>query len=124
MQAIQAGCDLNVDRGPNWLFVKVGSIGDEADILCLADQLWSLLDRALTYRLVLEMDEIDILRSLLIGQLVLLQKRIHQHGGMLRISGLSADNWQVIERCSMASRFPAYRDRVEAVMGAPRPKPR
>jgi len=124
MPTIQAGCELDVDRGPNWLFVKVGSPGDEADILCLADQLWALLDRALTYRLVLEMDEIDVLRSLLIGQLVLLQKRIRRHGGMLRLSGVSADNRQVIERCSMADRFPAYRNRVEAVMGASGPKPR
>ena len=129
MPTIQAGCELDVDRGPNWLFVKIRSPGvrvsnDEADILCLADQVWALLDRALTYRLVLEMDEIDVLRSLLIGQLVLLQKRIRRHGGMLRLSGVSADNRQVIESCSMADRFPAYRNRVEAVMGASGPKPR
>ena len=46
MPTIQAGCELDVDRGPNWLFVKIGSPGDEADILCLADQVWALLDRA------------------------------------------------------------------------------
>ena len=125
MPVISSGCELDVDRGPNWLFVKVKPLDeDDTEIPALADQLWSLLDQAFTYRLVLEMDEVRMLPSQLIGQLVLLHKRICLRGGMMRLSGLSAGNQQVLQTCRLADRFPAYRNRVEAVMGTSPCKPR
>lgn len=111
-------CELGVERGPDWLFVKLNNVDPDAfETLQLADHIWSLLEQHLTYRVVLEMGAVKILRSELVAQLVLLCRKIHHHGGVIRLSGLSANNQRVLQACSLLDRLPAYRDRFEAVMG-------
>jgi anti-anti-sigma factor len=88
----------------------------------LADQLWSVLDRHFTYRLVLELDRVQVLGSFLIGQLIQLHQRIEQHGGVLRVCGLSPHNRRVLRTCRLHNQFPPYRTREEAVMGCVRPR--
>jgi anti-anti-sigma factor len=93
-------------------------MGREAE---LANQVWGLLEQSTTHRLVLEMDDIELLASSIIGQLILLQKRIASQGGLMRICGLSASNQRALETCRLGGYLPQYQDRTEAVMGA-RPK--
>ena len=125
MQAIAPGWELEVERGPGWLLVKLGCPDkDASDSPPLADELWSLLERHFVYRLVLEMDQIELLHSYLLGQLVLLQKRVRDHEGVMRVCGLSAFNQEVLQRHGLASRFPVYGDLEEAVMGCSGHKPR
>ena len=46
---------VDVDRGPDWLFVRLRpGTQDPGD---MADKLWKLADRHFVYRLVLEMDQ-------------------------------------------------------------------
>jgi anti-anti-sigma factor len=124
MLGIAPGWELEVQRGPDWLLVKVRSPGDEAsDTPPLAEQLWSLLERHFVYRLVLDLDEIRLLHSYLLGQLVLLDRQVRDHGGMLRLCGLSRYNQDVLHLHGLDARFPAYGDCQEAVMGCRR-KPR
>jgi anti-anti-sigma factor len=94
---------------------------DEADSPPLAERIWNLLDRHFTYRVVLEMDQIDVLNSPMIGQLVQLQQRIQQQGGLMRICGLSPYNRRVLEVCGLDRQMPCYDDVHEAVMGGRRP---
>jgi anti-anti-sigma factor len=114
------GWSADVDRGPDWLMVRLHaprtalSDGDG-----LADDLWSLLERHLVRRMVLELDDVDRLKSSLVGQLVSLQDRVSHEGGVLRLCGLSDENQQVLRKCCLDSRFPPYHDRREAIM-APR----
>ena len=116
------GYTLDVDRGPDWLFVRISDLDEDGSgVHDLAERLWSLLDRHFTYRLVLELEEVLALHSRLIGQLVLLHKRVCVHGGLLRLCGLSASNRQTLQICRLNDRFTAYSDRVEAVM-ASRPR--
>ena len=123
MLAIAPGWELEVERGPDWLLVKVKSPGGAAgDAPPLADGLWDILQRHFTYRLVLEMDQVNVLNSYLIGQLVRLYKLIREHDGVMRLCGLSAYNRQVLRVCHLDDRFLPYRDREEAVMGRPRPR--
>ncbi len=107
-----------VDRGPDWLFVRVrpngGSYHDAPDV---ADRVWSILNRHFIYRLVLEMDEVDMLPSHLIGQLVMLQKRVMQHEGTLRLCGLKADCAQALRSCRLAMVLPNHVSRADAVLG-------
>ena len=119
MLATEPGWGLDVQRGPDWLLVRVSS-GDEGDsgTYPLADSLWALCERHFTYRLVLELDQIGLLNSHLIGQLVQLYKRISEHDGVLRLCGLSAYNLRVLEVCQLKGHFPAYHDRQEAVRGS------
>ncbi len=110
-------CEFEVDRGPNCLLVKIKGLEDSADTPPLARNLWSVLEQHLTYRLVLEMDEVDSLDSHLIGQLLALGKRIEDRDGVLRLCGLSERNQQVLETCRLNEHFLAYQDREDAIMG-------
>src|SRR5687767_15851729 len=82
MVQVCTGWKLDVERGPDWLFVRLhGSPDADLEGEPLAEQLWSLLEQHFIHRLVVEMDDVPALRSSLIGQLVLLYKRIHLKGG-------------------------------------------
>lgn len=106
---------VDVDRGPDWLFVRLHpGDGEPREI---ADELWTLANRHFTYRLVLEMDDIDFLPSVLMGQLVMLQKRVLQHEGALRICGLSPDCQQALHICRLDHTLPTFVDREDAVLG-------
>jgi anti-anti-sigma regulatory factor len=103
------------------LFVRPHVAAKQADDGGLADQVWDLLECSSTHRLVLELDEVGLLESGLIGQLLLLKERIESRGGMMRICGLSPANQQVLAKCQLESFLPQYCDRTDAVMGGFRP---
>ena len=118
MPAMIERCELGVERGPGWLFIKLDNIAsDPFESDRLDERIWSLLEKHLIYRVVLEMDDVEVLGSQLVSQLLRLCQRVHQHGGVIRLSGLSEHNCEVLQACSLSDRFPACRDRVEAVMG-------
>ena len=122
MLALAPGCELDVQRGPDWLLVKVRSLDEIATEPQLADCIWEILQRHLTYRVVLELDQVLLLNSHLIGQLVQLYRRIREHEGVMRLCGLSPHNLEVLRTCRLEDRFLPYRDREEAVMGCCDPK--
>src|SRR3954449_4187999 len=85
------GLELNVDRGPNWLFVKLRTRKAlPREVPQFAEKLWSISSRHFIYRLVLELEDLEELPSGMMGQLVMLQERLAQCGGALRICGLLA----------------------------------
>ena len=121
---------LDIDRGPDWLFIRLQPPrgndtahrdGGEAP---LAEMVWKQLEQCFCYRVVLELDGIDYLRSWMIGELVRLHKRVTTQGGMLRLCGVNSDALAVLRICRLADRFPAYRNRTDAVMGYRPPQPR
>ena len=79
----------------------------------IADKLWSISSRHFIYRLVLELEELEELPSGMMGQLVLLQERLAQCGGALRICGLSPECEETLHSCHLDSALPnhATRDR-------------
>lgn len=92
--------------------------------LSLAEKIWSILQQSFVYRLVLELDEVEMLQSCVIAQLVLLAKRIHSHHGMFRLCGLSQANQDVIHICRLDECLPSYGSRGDAVMGHRPAQPR
>lgn len=117
------GWDFVVERGPDWLFIRLipprgGDTGEQP----LAEEIWETLSQHFMHRLVLELDDVTILRSWLIGQLVILHKRVTAASGMMRLAGLSSSNHEALRIARMADRFPQYPDRTAAVMGR-RPQP-
>ena len=108
--------DLGVERGPDWIFVRPHDPLDGDDAPQLAAQAWSLMKQNFSNRIVLELDDIGPLRSYLIGQLILLYKRVHTAGGLMRICGLSPENESVLLMSRLAGMLPNYADREEAVM--------
>ncbi len=118
-----SGLKLDVERGPDWIFVRVNPPESWDEAPALADAVWHLLEQNFTYRVVLELDQLPLLRSCVIGQLIMLAKRVHGHDGLLRICGLSPHNHAVLAAARLGAYLPNYRDRSEAVM-ASRPRPR
>ena len=84
----------------------------------VADRLWALLNKHFVYRLVLEMDEVEFMPSVLMGQLVMLQKRVLQHGGALRLSGLSPTCEEALHFCRLDHTLAHFKTRADAVRGS------
>ena len=119
------GWSVELDRGPGWLFVRPHTrMTDDLASIDLANQVWQLLEREFGHRVVLEMDDVGLLRSHLVGELVRLHKRVTSHEGLMRVCGLSDGNYEVLRTTQLHHRFPRYRDREEAVMGQRPTKPR
>jgi len=118
MVEIVQGWQIDVERGPDWLFVRLHEPdGCHDETPQLAEQIWRLLEEHGVYRLVVELDEVSHLPSYLISQLLLLLKRLHGRGGLLRLCGLSPENSEVLSIVGLRDRFPEYPDRSAAVMG-------
>ena len=112
-------CDweLEVECVSNWLSVRVKTPrGSVWEMPSLADELCPLLEKHRTYRLLLELNEIDLLSSALIGQLLTLDKWIRAHDGEMRLCGLSPRNREVLRRCRLDSYLQTYYDRWEAIV--------
>lgn len=125
MQALTSGLSFDVDRGPDWIFVRVNPPEQTAiETPQLAEAVWALLQQNFVYRVVLELDRIQLLRSYMVGQLIMLAKRLHSQGGVLRICGLSSTNEEVLRCCQLAGQLPNYRDRSDAVMCSRPTQPR
>jgi hypothetical protein len=110
--------ELDVERGPNWLFVRLrGPAPHGQSVPRLADRLWLLLQEHLVDRLVVELDEIQVPSMPLLEELTLLHERINSHGGMMRLCGVSPSNQGLLRSSCRGRRFSCYRDREEAVLG-------
>ena len=119
------GWSVELDRGPGWLFVRLrGEPPYDAQGIGIADRVWKLLEQEFGHRIVLEMDDVELLRSPLIGELVLLHKRVCSRDGLMRLSGLSDSNYEVLRTNRLHHRFPRFRSRSEAVMGYRPSQPR
>lgn len=79
---------LGVERGPNWLFLRIHP-SKSGNYSTMVDQLWSILACHFTYRVVIELEEFKSLPSQLVDQLSELRERVLEHGGWLRLCGLS-----------------------------------
>jgi anti-anti-sigma factor len=116
---------FRLDRGPNWLFVRLqpdgGSGCDETE---LAERVAELMDQHFTDRLVLEMHDVDLPTSLLLGQIVKLHKQVHARGGLMRMCGATPHTRDVLAISRLDTRIPLFADRFEAVRGGLPHKPR
>jgi hypothetical protein len=127
MQTVAPGWELEVQPGPGWLFVRLRLPAPKTTqpTPVLADHLWSLMESYLVDRLAVELDEVEVLDRRLLAQLVQLHRRIRQHGGVLRLCGLSPQHQATLKRQGLCDRLPAYDDFEDAVMGSsPCHKPR
>jgi anti-anti-sigma regulatory factor len=124
-QQIAPGWTAELSSGPDWLFVRLywnpADCGQSPD---LAEPIWQLLQTNMQNRLVLETENVPLLSSHLVGELVRLHKLIVEQGGMVRLSGTSDENQDILRTAQLADRFPQFGNREEAVMGYRPRKPR
>ena len=125
MPTLATQWNLEVERGPDGLWVRVvGPVRRTSACHHLADSLWSLLEQHFVYRLVLDVEELDLSDDCTVNQLASLSERITEHDGMLRLCGLSPRNREAFEKRQLKGYIPCYHDREEAVMGRCPMKPR
>lgn len=113
---IAKGWGLDVETELDWLFVTVRcQKGHTWETPPLAERIWEVVEPFSAHQLVVELHEIEILHSLLIGQIVLLHKRITSLGGIMRLAGLSRQNQAALDETNLGDRFPWYKNRDDAV---------
>ncbi len=111
-----------VDRGPDWLFVRLRPDYEHLD--GIADRLWELMNQQFIHRLVIEMHEVDFLPSFLMGQLVMLHKRVLHQDGALRLCGLTPQCAEALHLCRLDQALPHFDSREDAVRGTQQARPR
>jgi anti-anti-sigma factor len=122
MLATVPGCEFEVQRGPDWLLVRVVSLSLEpSESSSLAEQIWSLLELHLTHRLVLQLDQVPKLNSHVLGDLLQVRRQIDAHGGIMRLCGLSPRNRRALRAAGLDGVFLPYRTCEEAVRGCSDP---
>jgi anti-anti-sigma regulatory factor len=115
-----SGWRLDVEEEGGWLFVGIRHPSRETfEMYDLAQRVWSIVEEHHVYRLVLELDEIAMLDSLLLGQLIRLEQELAVQGGVLRLSGLSPRQQEVLTLFGshLGQRLVGYSNREQAVRG-------
>ena len=125
MVALSSGWMVDVERGPDWLFVRLGVPAEgECDVSLLAESVWSVVKQHFVYRVVLECNELGVLDSAMIAQIVGLHRRLQKQSGVLRLCGLSDKNHELLKACRLDGLFPQFRSRSQAVLAHRPPRPR
>jgi anti-anti-sigma factor len=125
MVGLSSGWMVDVERGPDWLFVRLGSpLDGECDVSSMAESIWFVIKQHFVYRVVLECDQLPMLDSALLAQLIGLHRRLQKEGGVLRLCGLSDSNQEMLKACRLDGVFPQFRNRSQAVLAHRPARPR
>ncbi len=111
------GWKATVERGPNCLFVRMEDSDTQPVPGKIAESLWSLMRVHSTNRLVLELDQVRLMRSAFLGELLTLGRTISENGGVLRVCGLTEENRRTTKTTRIDRVLPLYNTRNEAVRG-------
>ena len=118
MPEIASGWQMDVWDAEGWTCARISNERPSVmDTPPLAEQLWGALGKRSSVRLVLDLSGVPLLYSYLVGQLVLLHKRLGTHNGELRLCGLSAGNHSVLHIARLDEHFPCYADLAAALRG-------
>lgn len=116
MHEIAPGWLIYCEACGNWMCVELHTPSEMFyDSPALADGVWHVLEERAVAQLVLDLRRVERLSSWLIGQLVLLHRRLTTHGGHMLVCGLSEGNRAVLRMMGLAERFSHYESRHEAL---------
>ena len=123
MLSIAPGCELDVQRGPDWLLVRIDSLDlEQHEAVPLADEIWALIERHFTHRLVLDVRNVPRITRHVISELLQLYQRVADQGGVMRVCHLTPRNERVLHACRLDDRLMPYATWEEAVMGITGPR--
>jgi anti-anti-sigma regulatory factor len=117
MQELHGGWRVEIDHTREWLCMQLFEPFLNTPVQQLAEQIRRLLDREFSRNLVLEMDHVFHLSGRLMRQIQLLEEHLSCQGGELRLSGLSDECYEAVERTKMEARFPRFHTRQQALSG-------
>ena len=109
--------DVSLERGPDWLFVKL--FPPDADARRrggdLGHALWNIAREHGANRMVVELDRIEWIDDRLLEGLEVLALLMRREGGVIRLCGLDGPNLDRYESCRVAEHLPHFSCRCEAV---------
>ncbi len=112
------GWTIAYEERSEWLCAHLKAPAQRAfDTPPLAEHLWGILTERNKNHLVLDLSEIPLVSSWLIGQLVMVHRRLTVPGGVMRLVGMSADNQSVLRVMGLEPRFPLYATTEDALLG-------
>ena len=114
--------DVGVERGPDWLFVKLFPpelFSPETDAPRrggdLGHALWNVAREHGMSRMVVELDGVGQVDDRLLEGLEVLAGLMLREGGLVRLCGLDGLNLERYESCRVAEHLPHFSCRCEAV---------
>lgn len=116
MHEIAPGWVIECEILGGWVCVDLHTPGDTFhDSPALAEGVWRVLEERALGHLVLDLKRVERLSSWLIGQLVVLHRRLLTHGGQMLVCGLSEGNRAVLRMMGLAERFANFESRHAAL---------
>jgi len=115
-----SGWRVNLERGPDWLFVRLEPDADRARIVVaagLAEAIWGMISENHAHRVVLELDRVGTVDDGLLDAIGDVGERVRASGGLIRACGLTGSNLGRLK--SSPGGPPHFENRLEAV-GGPR----
>lgn len=114
--------ELEAERGPEWLIIRVHApVREIHSGGNLAEEICHIMQQSFTKRVVIELRDLARLSQPFLNELALLQEKIAEQGGMLRLCGLSERNQEELSEYDQLHRFCVYHNSEEAIMGQHRP---
>ncbi|QDU87280.1 hypothetical protein Pla175_06390 [Pirellulimonas nuda] len=110
----------DVDRGPNWLFVRLTQehVDEPQELI---EELRDICARHFVYRLVLELDQLETFPEKLGCRLAELDDRLASRGGALRLCGMNHDCEEMLGECRLSRPLHNHLNRHDAVLAVLRP---
>jgi anti-anti-sigma regulatory factor len=109
------GWGIAVERGPDWLFLRLERGSGQGGQRPLADQLMQLIRVNHAHRVVVEFDGVDPLDDALVDAIAVVGSRVRDDGGLIRVCGLSAGGVRRLESSDQAGDIPHFESRSAAV---------
>lgn len=110
----RAGWDVSIERGPDWLFLRLQGGGAIGGGPVLADRLLSMIREHHAHRVVLELDQVNGMDDSLLGALTRVGSRIRDDGGLVRVCGLSTSDLERLKTAGCADALPHFESRCAA----------
>jgi anti-anti-sigma regulatory factor len=109
---------FEAERGPQCLFIKMhcdGAVGKTAEEPAISESIWKLLSQHLTYRAVIDINQLQHVPENIGQEFQSLQSRVRQHDGMLRFVGHSEAFENAMEMLSLD--YQLFSSRENAMLG-------
>jgi len=110
-----SGWKFGIERGPDWLFVRLEAAPGNAASPELAESIWTLLRENLTHRVVLELEDAGEVDDRLATAIGMLGDRVRRDGGLIRVCGLSEVDASRLRAFPGAGGVPHFSSRAAAV---------
>jgi anti-anti-sigma factor len=90
---------------------------DDSDIQALADSIFNLLDetppsanKARQFSLILDFQNVEFMSSTVLGLLIRISKRVHEHGDQIRLCGINTRIYKAFEITGLNKIFDIFQN--------------